>query len=213
MNGRKLTGWLLVVGIILVVGMVFLEPAGTSDGAANADEAIANIMNSAEQYKASGALGLVGFIMLCLGLSHYARRNQGETQPDIANISSSLALLAIPLLAAAVAVSTGITYAELAPVAEPLYQITELLFMGMISLVGLSLLLLAVGLFGRQATLLLKASWGVVALVGLALAFVSTGLFDDAGSDVVVEGVDMIGFLGAPIVFIVLGVRTLRARD
>jgi|GEM_PF-6357427 hypothetical protein len=209
MHGRRLTGWLLVVGIILVVGMIFLEPAGTSDGAANANEAIVNIVNSAEQYKMSGALGLVGFVIMLFGLSYYARRNQGEAQPDIVNIASSLALLAIPLLAAAVAVSSGITFAELAPVAEPLYQITELLFMGMISLIGLSVFLLAVGLFGRQATLLLKASWGVVALIGLSLASASTGLLDgDAG-----EIVFGIGFLGTGITVLVLGVRTLRTPD
>ncbi len=218
MNGRKLTGWLLIVGIIAAVAMIFLEPAGTSDGADSADEAITNIVNAANQYKASGAMGLLGFTMLFFGLSYYARRNQSvDAQPDIVNIASSLALLAIPLLAAAVALSNGITYAEMAPVAEPLYHITELLFMGMLSLVGLSLFLLAVGLFGRQATLLLKASWGAVALVGLSLAFISSGLLysgdGDGDGGVFVMAVDMIGFLGAPIVFIVLGVRTLRASD
>ena len=63
MNGRKLTGWLLIVGIIAAVAMIFLEPAGTSDGADSADEAITNIVNAANQYKASGAMGLLGFTM------------------------------------------------------------------------------------------------------------------------------------------------------
>ena len=121
-------------------------------------------------------------------------------------------------MAAAVALSNGITYAEMAPVAESLYQTTELLFMGMISLVGLSLFLLAVGLFGRQATLLLKASWSVVALIGLSLAITSTGLFSSGGAGdgdggVFVMVVDMLAFLGTPIVFIVLGVRTIRSAD
>ena len=133
-------------------------------------------------------------------------------------MASGLALLALPLMAAAVALSNGITYAEMAPVAESLYQTTELLFMGMISLVGLSLFLLAVGLFGRQATLLLKASWSVVALIGLSLAITSTGLFSSGGAGdgdggVFVMVVDMLAFLGTPIVFIVLGVRTIRSAD
>jgi cytochrome bd-type quinol oxidase subunit 2 len=218
MNGKRLIGWMLVVGIILVVAMIFAEPAGTSDGSANPGEAITNIVNSANQYKASGALGLVGFVTMLFGLSYYARRNQGEAQPDIVNMASGLALLALPLMAAAVALSNGITYAEMAPVAESLYQTTELLFMGMISLVGLSLFLLAVGLFGRQATLLLKASWSVVALIGLSLAITSTGLFSSGGAGdgdggVFVMAVDMLAFLGTPIVFIVLGVRTIRSAD
>ena len=218
MNGKRLIGWMLVVGIILVVAMIFAEPAGTSDGAANPGEAITNIVNSANQYKASGVLGLVGFVTMLFGLSYYARRNQGEAQPDIVNMASGLALLALPLMAAAVALSNGITYAEMAPVAESLYQTTELLFMGMISLVGLSLFLLAVGLFGRQATLLLKASWSVVALIGLSLAITSTGLFSSGGAGdgdggVFVMAVDMLAFLGTPIVFIVLGVRTIRSAD
>ena len=218
MNGKRLIGWMLVVGIILVVAMIFAEPAGTSDGSANPGEAITNIVNSANQYKASGALGLVGFVTMLFGLSYYARRNQGEAQPDIVNMASGLALLALPLMAAAVALSSGITYAEMAPVAESLYQITELLFMGMISLVGLSFFLLAVGLFGRQATLLLKASWSVVALIGLSLAITSTGLFSSGGAGagdggVFVMAVDMLAFLGTPIVFIVLGVRTIRSAD
>jgi cytochrome bd-type quinol oxidase subunit 2 len=218
MNGKRLIGWMLVVGIILVVAMIFAEPAGTSDGAANPGEAITNIVNSANQYKASGVLGLVGFVTMLFGLSYYARRNQGEAQPDVVNMASSLALLALPLMAAAVALSSGITYAEMAPVAESLYQITELLFMGMISLVGLSFFLLAVGLFGRQATLLLKASWSVVALIGLSLVFTSTGLFSSGGAGdgdggVFVMVVDMLAFLGTPIVFIVLGVRTIRSSE
>ncbi len=82
--------------------------------------------------------------------------------------------------------------------------------MGVFSLVSLSLILLAVGLFGRQTTLLLKGSWGVVGLIGLSLAIANTGL---TGDSAVAEVVDIAGFLGLPIVFIVLGVRTLRSSE
>ena len=208
MNGKRLIGWMLVVGIILVVAMIFAEPAGTSDGSANPGEAITNIVNSANQYKASGALGLVGFVTMLFGLSYYARRNQSEAQPDIVNIASSLAFVSVAIAAAALGVSSGITWKEVA--AEHhlvLYTVSETMFMGVFSLVALSLILLAVGLFGRQTTLLLKASWGVVALVGLPLAAGVSGLTDASAV------AEVVGFLGLPFVFIVLGVRTIRSSE
>ena len=108
------------------------------------------------------------------------------------------------------AVSSGIHWAEVA--AEHrlvLYTVSETMFMGVMSLVALSLILLAVGLFGRQTTLLLNASWGVVALIGLSLAAALTGLIDGSAADIA----DGIGFLGLPFVFIVLGVRTIRSAE
>jgi len=209
MNGSKLIGWMLIIGVVVVIGSFFVEPTGGSDS--NFEQIVADYVGAPAQTAVSNTLGLLGMIMVLLGLSYYARRNQSETQPDIVNIASSLAFVSVAIAAAALGVSSGLTWKEVA--AENhlvVYTISETMFMGVFSLVSLSFILLAVGLFGRQTTLLLKASWGAVGLIGLALATSMTGL---AGDSSAAEVFDIIGFLGLPILFIVLGVRTIRSSE
>jgi len=208
MTGSKLIGWMLVIGVIVVLGSFFVEPTSSDD---NFEKIVAAYVGAPDQANVANALGLLGIISILLGLAYYARRNQSEAQPDIVNIASSLAFVSVAIAAAALGVSSGITWKEVA--AEHhlvLYTVSETMFMGVFSLVALSLILLAVGLFGRQTTLLLKASWGAVALVGLSLAAGVSGLTD---ASAVAEVVEIIGFLGLPFVFIVLGVRTIRSSE
>ena len=210
MNGQKLIGLMLLVGIITLIGSFFFEPGGgdESDTAAS----IAAVLNAPVQTALSNTVAFVGMILILLGLAYYARRNQSEDQPDIVSIASSLALVSVVAAAIAVNVfnmviddSTPAEYHEL------LYRLSDHLFIAMVSLIGLSLLLLALGLFRRQTTLLLKASWGVVALIGLSLFAMTSMIFDDM--DGVVEIIGSIGFFGFPLVPIVLGVRSLRAKE
>ena len=208
MQWSKLIGWMLVIGVIVVIGSFFVEPTASDD---NFEEIVAAYVGAPDQANVANALGLLGIVFILLGLAYYARRNQTEAQPDIMNIASSLAFVAVAIAAAALAVSSGISWKQVA--AEHhlvLYTVSETMFMGVFSLVALSLILLAVGLFRRQTTLLLKASWGVVALVGLSLAAGVSGLTDDTA---VAEVIEIIGFMGLPIVFIVLGVRSIRSSE
>jgi hypothetical protein len=213
MCGSKLIGWMLVIGIIVVVASVFVDPGYGGTRA----EAVAAIANAPGQASLSWSLGLVGFISIMLGLAYYARRNQNEVQPDVVNIASSLALLSVAVVTAAMfvrggssAVGSGITDTSVAAEHHAvLYEVSEALFGAVICLFGLSLLALAVGLLYRQTTLLLKASWAIVALIGLSLAAMSTGMLD--GDVEMIVGT--IGFVGLPIALIVLGVRTLRSSE
>ena len=210
MNGKRLIGWMLVIGVIVLIGSFFVEPSSSGSGEMFAKTGAA-IVSAPDQSNVANALALVGMILMLLGLAYYAQRNQGGAQPDIVNIASSLAFVSVAIAAAALAVSSGISWKEVA--AEHhlvLYTVSETMFMGVFSLVALSLILLAVGLFRQQTTLLLKASWGVVALVGLSLAAGVSGLTD---ASAVAEVVEIIGFMGLPFVFIVLGVRTIRSSE
>ena len=208
MGSKMLTGSMLVIGPILAIIMLFLEPGGTTD-----EESFAIIAQNLQDNSLLGGITTVGWIVailaITIGTAYLARSMQGEQKlgSDIAGLAAVLSFLAAGIVAVTggldmSAFDTGL--AEQGADASTAIAIAEAIFRGMFMLTGAASLLLGIAIV-RQKNLNLIAGgftalFGALLLIGWILP-IENEAFGLVG---------FIGFLGWPIMTIVLGILTIR---
>tara|TARA_A100001037_G_scaffold232865_1_gene211364 strand:+ start:157 stop:798 length:642 start_codon:yes stop_codon:yes gene_type:complete len=208
MGSKMLTGYMLVIGPILAIIMLFLEPGGTTD-----EESFAIIAQNLQDNSLLGGITTVGWIVailaITIGTAYLARSMQGEQKlgSDIAGLAAVLSFLAAGIVAVTggldmSAFDTGL--AEQGADASTAIAIAEAIFRGMFMLTGAASLLLGIAIV-RQKNLNLIAGgftalFGALLLIGWILP-IENEAFGLVG---------FIGFLGWPIMTIVLGILTIR---
>lgn len=208
MGSKMLTGSMLVIGPILAIIMLFLEPGGTTD-----EESFAIIAQNLQDNSLLGGITTVGWIVsilaITIGTAYLARSMQGEQKlgSDIAGLAAVLSFLAAGIVAVTggldmSAFDTGL--AEQGADASTAIAIAEAIFRGLFMLTGAASLLLGIAIV-RQKNLNLIAGgftalFGALLLIGWILP-IENEAFGLVG---------FIGFLGWPIMTIVLGILTIR---
>ena len=207
MGSKMLTGSMLIIGPILAIIMLFIEPGGTTDEASFSDTA-QNLLNSATLGQITGVGWTVAVLAITVGTAYLARSMQGQQKPgsDLAGLASVLALLS----AAIVAVEYGLHnvvfdsgWTEQGGDAANAIAIGEAVFRGMFTFIAAASLLLGIAIFIQknlnQIAGGITALFGALLLIGWILPFESE----------ILDFVGFIGFLGWPIMTIVLGILTI----
>ena len=207
MESKMLTGSMLVIGPILAIIMLFIEPGGTTDEASFSDTA-QNLLDSATLGQITGVGWTVAVLAITVGTAYLARSMQGQQKPgsDLAGLASVLALLS----AAIIAVEYGLHnvvydsgWTDQGGDAANAIAIGEAMFRGMFTFMAAASLLLGIAIFLQKN--LNHIAGGITALFGALLLLGWTLPFE---SDIL-DFVGFIGFLGWPIMTIVLGILTI----
>ena len=207
MGSKILTGWMLVIGPILAVIMLFIEPGGTTEEASFSQTA-QNLLESTTHGGITAIGWTIAAIAITIGTVYLARSMQGEEKPgsDLAGLAAVLALLS----AGIVAVDHGLHgavfdsgWTKQGGDAANALAIGEAIFRGMFTFMAASSLLLGIAIFLQknlnQIAGIITAVMGALLLFGWILPFESEAL----------DFVGFIGFLGWPIMTIVLGILTI----
>ena len=207
MGSKMLTGSMLVIGPILAIIMLFIEPGGTTDEASFSDTA-QNLLDSATLGQITGVGWTVAVLAITVGTAYLARSMQGQQKPgsDLAGLASVLALLS----AAIIAVEYGLHnvvydsgWTDQGGDAANAIAIGEAMFRGMFTFMAAASLLLGIAIFLQknlnQIAGGITALFGALLLIGWILPFESE----------ILDTVGFIGFLGWPIMTIVLGILTI----
>tara|TARA_B110000116_G_C16709660_1_gene523834 strand:- start:390 stop:1046 length:657 start_codon:yes stop_codon:yes gene_type:complete len=207
MGSKMLTGSMLVIGPILAIIMLFIEPGGTTESASFSDTA-KNLLGSPTLGGITGVGWTVAALAMTVGTAYLARSMQGEQKPgsDLAGLASVLALLA----ASIVAVDYGLHnvvfdsgWTEQGGDAANALAIGEAIFRGIFTFTAAAALLLGIAIFLQknlnQIAAVIYALFGALLLVGWILPLESE----------ILDFVGFIGFLGWPIMTIVLGILTI----
>ena len=207
MGSKILTGWMLVIGPILAVIMLFIEPGGTTEEASFSQTA-QNLLESTTLGGITAIGWTIAALAITIGTVYLARSMQGEEKPgsDLAGLAAILALLS----AGIVAVDHGLHGAVFASGwtkqggdAANALAIGEAIFRGMFTFMAASSLLLGIAIFLQknlnQIAGIITAVMGALLLFGWILPFENEAL----------DFVGFIGFLGWPIMTIVLGILTI----
>ena len=202
MGSKMLTGSMLVIGPILAIIMLFIEPGGTTDEASFSDTA-QNLLDSATLGQITGVGWTVAVLAITVGTAYLARSMQGQQKPgsDLAGLASVLALLS----AAIVTVEYGLHnvvydsgWTDQGGDAANAIAIGEAMVRGMFTFMAAASLLLGIAIFLQKN--LNHIAGGITALFGALLLLGWTLPFE---SDIL-DFVGFIGFLGWPIMTIVL---------
>ena len=209
MGSKILTGWMLVIGPILAVIMLFIEPGGTTEEASFSQTA-QNLLESTTLGGITAIGWTIAALAITIGTVYLARSMQGEEKPgsDLAGLAAILALLS----AGIVAVDHGLHgavfdsgWTKQGGDAANALAIGEAIFRGMFTFMAASSLLLGIAIFFQknlnQIAGIITAVMGALLLFGWILPFESEAL----------DFVGFIGFLGWPIMTIVLGILTILA--
>ena len=207
MGSKMLTGSMLVIGPILAIIMLLIEPGGTTEEASFSDTA-QNLLDSSTLGEITGLGWTVAVLAITVGTAYLARSMQGQQKPgsDLAGLASVLALLS----AAIVAVEYGLHnvvfdsgWTEQGGDAASAIAIGEATFRGMFTFTAAASLLLGIAIFLQknlnQIAGGITALFGALLLIGWILPFESEFL----------DTVGFIGFLGWPVMTIVLGILTI----
>ena len=207
MGSKILTGWMLVIGPILAVIMLFIEPGGTTEEASFSQTA-QNLLESTTLGGITAIGWTIAALAITIGTVYLARSMQGEEKPgaDLAGLAAILALLS----AGIVAVDHGLHgavfdsgWTKQGGDAANALAIGEAIFRGMFTFMAASSLLLGIAIFLQknlnQIAGIITAVMGALLLFGWILPFESEAL----------DFVGFIGFLGWPIMTIVLGILTI----
>ena len=207
MGSKILTGWMLVIGPILAVIMLFIEPGGTTEEASFSQTA-QNLLESTTLGGITAIGWTIAALAITIGTVYLARSMQGEEKPgsDLAGLAAILALLS----AGIVAVDHGLHgavfdsgWTKQGGDAANALAIGEAIFRGMFTFMAASSLLLGIAIFLQknlnQIAGIITAVMGALLLFGWILPFENEAL----------DFVGFIGFLGWPIMTIVLGILTI----
>ena len=208
MGSKMLTGSMLIIGPILAIIMLIVEPGGTTDEASFSVTA-QNLLDNSTLGGITGIGWTWALIAATIGTAYLARSMQGEQKPgsDLAGLASVLAFLS----AGIVAVTSGLNmvvfdsgWTDQGGDAANSLAIGEAAFRGMFMFTGAASLLLGIAIF-RQKNLnhivgIVTGVFGALLLAGWILP-IENEAFGLIG---------FIGFLGWPIMTIVLGVLTIR---
>ena len=207
MGSKILTGWMLVIGPILAVIMLFIEPGGTTEEASFSQTA-QHLLESTTLGGITAIGWTIAALSITIGTVYLARSMQGEEKPgsDLAGLAAILALLS----AGIVAVDHGLHgavfdsgWTKQGGDAANALAIGEAIFRGMFTFMAASSLLLGIAIFLQknlnQIAGIITAVMGALLLFGWILPFESEAL----------DFVGFIGFLGWPIMTIVLGILTI----
>ena len=207
MGSKILTGWMLVIGPILAVIMLLIEPGGTTDEASFSQTA-QNLLESTTLGGITTVGWTVATLAMTIGTVYLARSMQGEEKPgsDLAGLAAVLAFLSAGIIAIDYGLH-GVVYdsgwTEQGGDAANAIAIGEAIFRGMFTFMAASSLLLGIAIFMQKN--LNQIAGGITALMG---AFLFFGWVIPIESDVL-DFVGFIGFLGWPIMTIVLGILTI----
>jgi len=211
MGSKILTGWMLVIGPILAVIMLFIEPGGTTEEASFSQTA-QNLLESTTLGGITAIGWTIAALAITIGTVYLARSMQGEEKPgsDLAGLAAILALLS----AGIVAVDHGLHgavfdsgWTKQGGDAANAIAIGEAVFRGMFTFMATASLLLGIAIF-RQKNLnhivgLITGLFGALLLIGWLLPSV-------IHENEVFGLIGFIGFLGWPVMTVVLGVLTIR---
>ena len=204
MGSKMLTGSMLVIGPILAIIMLFLEPGGTTEEASFSETA-QNLLGSTTLGGITGIGWTVAALAITVGTAYLARSMQGQQKPgsDLAGLASVLALLS----AAIIAVEYGLHnvvydsgWTDQGGDAANAIAIGEAMFRGMFTFMAAASLLLGIAIFLQKN--LNHIAGGITALFGALLLLGWTLPFESG----ILDFVGFIGFLGWPIMTIVLGI-------
>ena len=207
MGSKMLTGSMLVIGPILAIIMLFLEPGGTTEEASFSETA-QNLLGSTTLGGITGIGWTVAALAITVGTAYLARSMQGQQKPgsDLAGLASVLALLS----AAIIAVEYGLHnvvydsgWTDQGGDAANAIAIGEAIFRGMFTFMAAASLLLGIAIFLQKN--LNHIAGGITALFGALLLLGWTLPFESG----ILDFVGFIGFLGWPIMTIVLGILTI----
>ena len=207
MGSKILTGWMLVIGPILAVIMLLIEPGGTTEEASFSQTA-QNLLESTTLGGITSIGWTIAALAITIGTVYLARSMQGEEKPgsDLAGLAAILALLSAGIVAVdhglhGVVFDSGWT--KQGGDAANAIAIGEAIFRGMFTFMAASSLLLGIAIFLQknlnQIAGIITAVMGALLLFGWILPFESEAL----------DFVGFIGFLGWPIMTIVLGILTI----
>ena len=208
MGSKMLTGSMLVIGPILAIIMIIIEPGGTTDESSFSVQ-VQNLLDSPTLGGITGVGWTWALLAVTIGTAYLARSMQGEQKSgsDLAGLASVLAFLSAGIVAVTSGLNTVLYdsgWTDQGGDAATSLAIGEAAFRGMFMFTGAASLLLGIAIF-RQKNLNHIAG-AVTGLFG-ALLF---GGWIIPGSNDVLGMIGFIGFLGWPIMTIVLGILTIR---
>ena len=212
MGSKMLTGSMLVIGPILAIIMIIIEPGGTTDESSFSVQ-VQNLLDSPTLGGITGVGWTWALLAVTIGTAYLARSMQGEQKPgsDLAGLAAVLAFLSAGIVAVTSGLNTVLYdsgWTDQGGDAATALAIGEAAFRGMFMFTGAASLLLGIAIF-RQKNLnqiagVITAIFGALLLLGWVLPFDSEAF----------GMVGFIGFLGWPVMTVVLGILTiLQARS
>ena len=211
MGSKMLTGSMLVIGPILAIIMIIIEPGGTTDEATFSVQ-VQNLLDSSTLGGITGVGWTWALLAATIGTAYLARSMQGEQKlgSDLAGLASVLAFLSAGIVAVTSGLNTVIYdsgWTEQGGDAATALAIGEAGFRGMFMFTGAASLLLGIAIF-RQKNLnhvvgIITGIFGALLLIGWVFpSFIH--------ENEVFGLIGFIGFLGWPVMTVVLGVLTIR---
>ena len=207
MGSKMLTGSMLVIGPILAIIMLFLEPGGTTDSDTFA-VAVQGLLDNSTLGEITAVGWTVAMLAITIGTAYLSRSMQGEQKlgSDLAGLASVLAFLSAGIVAVGSGLNMAIfdsSWTNQGGDATNAVAIGEAIFRGVFMLAGATSLLLGIAIF-RQKNLN-QIAGGITGLLGalLLLGWIIPGDSEILGL------IGFIGFLGWPIMTVVLGILTI----
>jgi len=211
MGSKMLTGSMLVIGPILAIIMIIIEPGGTTDESSFSVQ-VQNLLDSPTLGGITGVGWTWALLAVTIGTAYLARSMQGEQKPgsDLAGLAAVLAFLSAGIVAVTSGLNTVLYdsgWTDQGGDAATSLAIGEAAFRGMFMFTGAASLLLGIAIF-RQKNLnhivgIITGLFGALLLIGWLLPSV-------IHENEVFGLIGFIGFLGWPVMTIVLGVLTIR---
>ena len=211
MGSKMLTGSMLVIGPILAIIMIIIEPGGTTDESSFSVQ-VQNLLDSPTLGGITGVGWTWALLAVTIGTAYLARSMQGEQKPgsDLAGLASVLAFLSAGIVAVTSGLNTVLYdsgWTDQGGDAATSLAIGEAAFRGMFMFTGAANLLLGIAIF-RQKNLnhivgIITGLFGALLLIGWLLPSV-------IHENEVFGLIGFIGFLGWPVMTVVLGILTIR---
>ena len=211
MLSKKLIGSFMLVGPLLAIASIFIEPGGLDDGGTFAE----SVQTMADNY-ALATISMIGWsvaiLVIFIGLHYLARSMQGEERPgsDLAGIASVFALLAAGVAVVSLGIDTTIGEKESSWIEQGgdvvnATAISSAIGRSVFFFHGLIMLFLGLAIFKQKN--LHKIVGGLFAFFGACVLF--GGIF--ASGENWAGGIWFIGFLGFPVMSAATGFLILRA--
>ena len=207
MGSKILTGWMLVIGPILAIIFLFIEPGGTADEVTFSKTA-QNLLDNTTLGAITGVGQTVAMLAITVGTTFLARSMQGEQKSgsDLAGLAAVLAFLSAGIVAVGYGLHMVVfdsDWAKLGGDTTNSIAMGEAVTRGMFTFTAGASVLLGIAIFIQKN--LNQIAGGITALFG---AFLLLGWLLPFESEVL-GTIGFIGFLGWPIMTIVLGILTI----
>tara|TARA_B100001142_G_scaffold302113_1_gene328381 strand:- start:2128 stop:2799 length:672 start_codon:yes stop_codon:yes gene_type:complete len=208
---KKLIGYLILVGPLLAIASMFIEPGSLDDSATFADQ----IQAQADNYAIATISMItwsVGILITFIGIHYLARSMQGEDKPgsDLAGLASIFALLAAGVTMVAIGIDTTIGEKESSWIKEGGDIINATAISAAIArsvFIFNGVIMLFLGLSIVKQKNLSPIIGGLFTFLGACVLF--GGIF--SSGDNWAGMIWFVGFLGFPLVTVATGILTVRS--